>query len=90
MHVTATRGRFLQVSVFDRSLDPLGPFDAAVSRYVLHHVIDPAAFVARQVALLRPGGVLVVNDHVTDPAPESARHHAALEVVRATGPTPET
>ncbi len=75
-------GRFLQVSVFDRSLDPLGPFDAAVSRYVLHHVIDPAAFVARQVALLRPGGVLVVNDHVTDPAPESAGHHAALEVAR--------
>ena len=42
-----------------------------MSRYVLHHVIDPAAFVAQQVALLRPGGVLVVNDHVTDPAPES-------------------
>src|SRR4029077_7036878 len=48
------RGRFLQVSVFDGSLDALGPFDAAVSRYVLHHVVDPAAFVARQVALLRP------------------------------------
>jgi SAM-dependent methyltransferase len=77
-----SRGTFLQVSVFDDSLDALGPFDAAVSRYVLHHVIDPAAVVARQVELLRPGGVLVVNDHITDPCRESALHHAALEIAR--------
>ena len=55
MNATVTARRFLQVSVFDRSLDPLGPFDAAVSRYVLHHVIDPAAFVARQVGAASPG-----------------------------------
>src|SRR4029077_17756719 len=65
-----SRARFLQVSVFDRALDPLGPFDAALSRYVLHHIVDPAAFVARQVDLLRTGGILVANDHVTDPSRE--------------------
>jgi 2-polyprenyl-3-methyl-5-hydroxy-6-metoxy-1,4-benzoquinol methylase len=77
-----TRASFFQGSVFDRDVDPFGPFDAAVSRFVLHHVVDPAAFVARQVALLRPGGVLVIADHITDPAPERADHHAALEVAR--------
>jgi SAM-dependent methyltransferase len=73
---------FLQGSVFDPSVDPLGPFDAAVSRFVLHHTVDPLAFLARQVDLLRPGGVLVVNDHLTDPDPERAGHHEALERAR--------
>jgi SAM-dependent methyltransferase len=77
-----TRGRFVQTSVFDPALDSEGPFDAGLSRYVLHHLIDPSAFVARQVELLRPGGVLVVNDHLTDPDLSRARHHAAIELAR--------
>jgi 2-polyprenyl-3-methyl-5-hydroxy-6-metoxy-1,4-benzoquinol methylase len=76
------RARFFQSSVFDRALDPLGPFDAALSRYVVHHLIDPSAFLARQVELLRPGGALVVNDHLTDPDPVLAQHHAAIEIAR--------
>jgi 2-polyprenyl-3-methyl-5-hydroxy-6-metoxy-1,4-benzoquinol methylase len=74
--------RFRQGSVYDRELDQFGPFDVALSRYVLHHVEDPARFVNRQIELLRPGGVLVVNDHITDPDPAVAAHHAALEVAR--------
>jgi 2-polyprenyl-3-methyl-5-hydroxy-6-metoxy-1,4-benzoquinol methylase len=77
-----SRATFLQVSVFDRDLDRLGPFDAALSRYVLHHIVDPTAFLSRQVELLRPGGVLVVSDHVTDPDPNTAAHHAAIEIAR--------
>jgi 2-polyprenyl-3-methyl-5-hydroxy-6-metoxy-1,4-benzoquinol methylase len=73
------RATFLQISVFDPQLDAMGPFDAALSRYVLHHVVEPSAFVARQVELLRPGGVLVVNDHLTDPDPVRAEHHRSLE-----------
>jgi SAM-dependent methyltransferase len=73
------RAEFLQVSLFDRALDGLAPFDGALSRYVVHHVIDPLAFVVRQVRLLRPGGMLVVSDHLTDPQPEAARHHEAIE-----------
>ncbi len=76
------RATFLQVSVFDPSLDALGPFDAALSRYVLHHTLDPARFLRRQIELLRPGGILIVNDHITDPDPHVAAHHAELEVAR--------
>src|SRR5206468_227685 len=74
------RARFVQGTLFADDLT--GPFDAAVSRYVLHHVPDPLAFVRRQVALLRPGGVLVLCDHTTDPDPEAARHHRELERAR--------
>ncbi len=40
----ADQSTFLQVSVFDGALDRLDSFDGALSRYVLHHVVDPAAF----------------------------------------------
>ncbi len=73
------RARFVQVSVFDRQLEAMGPFDGALSRFVLHHVVDPSAFVQRQVELLRPGGVLVVSDHLTDPDPARAEHHRMIE-----------
>jgi SAM-dependent methyltransferase len=76
------RARFVQASVFDVSLEPLGPFDTAISRYVLHHVLDPSAFLGRQVGLLRPGGVLVVCDHLTDPDPDRADHHERVERAR--------
>ncbi len=41
-----------------------------------------SAFLRRQVELLSLGGVLVVNDHITDPDPEVAKHHSAIEVAR--------
>jgi SAM-dependent methyltransferase len=71
------RGRFENQSVFDGALH--GPFDAAISRFVLHHMTDAAAFVRRQVALLRPGGCLVVCDHTTDPDPAVAAWHNDIE-----------
>ncbi|MFO0907868.1 MAG: class I SAM-dependent methyltransferase [Isosphaeraceae bacterium] len=74
------RASFLQASIHDTI--PGAPFDAAVSRYVLHHVVDPDAFVARQVELIRPGGVLVLYDHTTDPDPEHAAHHERIERLR--------
>lgn len=84
------RARFAQTSIFDPAVG--GPFAAAVSRYVLHHVADPAAFVARQVGLLMPGGVLVLADHTTDPDPAAARWHREIEVARdrthTANPTP--
>jgi 2-polyprenyl-3-methyl-5-hydroxy-6-metoxy-1,4-benzoquinol methylase len=76
------RASFLQTSVFDHAIDSLGPFDAVLSRYVLHHVEDFREFLARQVELLRSGGVVVVNDHITDPDPSVANHHAGIEVAR--------
>ena len=76
------RARFLHVSVFDASLESYGPFDGAISRFVLHHVLNPSEFVSRQVALLRPGGVLVVCDHLTDPDAGRADLHERIERAR--------
>ncbi len=74
------RARFEQISLFDPTL--AGPFDAAVSRYVLHHVTDPLAFACRQAELLRPGGVLVLSDSTNDPDTERARARDAIERLR--------
>jgi SAM-dependent methyltransferase len=74
------RARFERQSLFDPP--PIEPFDAAISRYVLHHVIDPRAFLNRQVELIRPGGLVVVSDHVTDPDPAIADEHNELERLR--------
>ena len=71
------RARFERQSLYDPP--PGGPFDAAISRYVLHHVADPLAFLRRQVDLIRPGGVVVLSDHVNDPDPVLADRHDAIE-----------
>ncbi|MGH7223081.1 MAG: class I SAM-dependent methyltransferase [Gemmataceae bacterium] len=71
---------FEQKSLFDPSL--AGPFDGAISRFVLHHTPDPGAFLRRQAELLRPGGVLALCDHTTDPDPTRADWHQRIEVGR--------
>jgi 2-polyprenyl-3-methyl-5-hydroxy-6-metoxy-1,4-benzoquinol methylase len=73
---------FVQASVYSDEVAAMGPFDGAYSRYVLHHVLDPRAFVARQVELVRPGGRIVVCDHLTSPDPAAARKHQELEIAR--------
>ncbi|WP_242337615.1 MULTISPECIES: class I SAM-dependent methyltransferase [Anaeromyxobacter] len=73
------RARFEEGSVLDLRA---GPFDAAISRLVIHHVEDPLAFVRAQAALVAPGGVVVACDHTADPDPERARWHQAIERAR--------
>ncbi len=74
------RARFEQASVFEFA--PPSPFDAAVSRFVVHHVEDPAAFVRRQAELVRPGGAVVLCDHTGDPDADRRRWHQAIERAR--------
>ena len=74
------RASFERGSLFE--LVPAEPFDAAVSRYVIHHVEDPLAFVRRQAELLRPGGVLVACDQTSDPDPSRLRWHQEIERAR--------
>lgn len=76
------RARFRQGSIFEASDEPGPAFDAAVSRYVVHHVGDPRAFARRLADSLRPGGVLVVSDHTTDPDPTRAAWHQMIELAR--------
>ena len=74
------RARFEQGSALDLAAD--APFDAAVSRLVLHHVPDAFAFVTAQVERVRAGGVVVLCDHTTDPDPVAARWHNEIERAR--------
>lgn len=74
------RASFEQKSLFDASLG--GPFDGAISRFVLHHTPDPIAFIRRQVELLRPGGVLTACDHTADPDRALRDWHQRIECAR--------
>jgi SAM-dependent methyltransferase len=76
------RAHFRQTSIFDPEIEASAPFDGAVSRYVIHHMLDAEWFLERQVELLRPGGVLVACDHITSPSPEAAEIHRLIEVGR--------
>jgi SAM-dependent methyltransferase len=64
------RARFERCSLHELPLE--APFDACVSRNVLHHIEDPSAFVARQASLARPGGVVLAFDLSADADPERA------------------
>jgi SAM-dependent methyltransferase len=74
------RAVFEQKSLFAPSLT--GPFDGAISRFVLHHTQDPLAFIRRQMELLIPGGVLVLCDHTTDLEPARRDWHQRIECAR--------
>lgn len=74
--------RFVRGSIHDPSLEAFAPFDGAYSRYVLHHVLDPRAFLARQVELVGSGGIVALSDHLTDPDPDRARWHQDRERAR--------
>lgn len=74
--------QFVQASIYAAEVASLGPFDGAYSRYVLHHVLDPRAFLARQIELVRPGGFVVLCDHLTSPDVAAARRHQELEIAR--------
>ena len=47
-----------------------GPFDAVVASHSLHHIRDLGHALDRIAALLRPGGILVVDEHGWDLADE--------------------
>lgn len=55
--------RFEVGSVPDLPL-PENAYDLVLSQYSLHRLADPAAFVARLDAALRPGGWLILNEYV--------------------------
>ncbi|HVW26296.1 MAG TPA: class I SAM-dependent methyltransferase [Polyangiaceae bacterium] len=80
----ARNAQFGDKAVFEQKsiYDVRGDYDAVVSRYVLHHDPNPLAFVRHQASLLRPGGVLLLVDHLTDPEPARAAWHNEVERLR--------
>jgi SAM-dependent methyltransferase len=74
------RASFEQGSVF--ALPRGSTFDAAVSRFVVHHAPDALAFLRAQAERVREGGIVVASDHVTDPDPAAARWHQEIEIAR--------
>ena len=62
--------RFRRIRLEDLEPSDAGPYDAVVASHSLHHIRDLDHAVDRIVALLRPGGVLVLDEHGWDLADE--------------------
>ena len=91
--LAAARGRFagderVRVRAHDLSQPlpaDLGPFDAVVSSFAIHHLDDARKrdLYAEVHGLLNPGGVFANLEHVASPTP--ALHRRFLEMLRASG-----
>ena len=57
-------------------------FDGAVTRFSLHHIPVPGRVVAELRRVVRPGGAVVLADHVTSADADEAAFHAELERLR--------
>jgi SAM-dependent methyltransferase len=61
---------------------PDGELDAAVTRFSLHHIPLPGRVFAELARVVRPGGKVVVADHVTDEDVDAATWHTEIERLR--------
>jgi SAM-dependent methyltransferase len=59
-----------------------GAFDGAVTRFSLHHIPAPERVVAEMARVVRPGGLVVIADHVTDDDGAAAAWHEQIERLR--------
>jgi len=57
-------------------------FDGAVTRFSLHHIPVPGRVVAEMARVVRPGGAVVVADHVTSADADEAAWHQEIERLR--------
>lgn len=57
-------------------------FDGAITRYSVHHIPLPQRVVAEMARVVRPGGWVVVGDHLTDDDAEAATWHEEIERLR--------
>ncbi|HVT00226.1 MAG TPA: class I SAM-dependent methyltransferase [Solirubrobacterales bacterium] len=61
---------------------PDDSFDGAVTRFSLHHIPAPVRVLEEMRRVVRPGGTVVVADHVTDDDGEAAAWHEEIERLR--------
>jgi SAM-dependent methyltransferase len=57
-------------------------FDGAVTRFSVHHVPVPARLVAEMARVVRPGGAVVVCDHVADDDADAVAWSQEIERLR--------
>jgi len=71
-------------SVGDATALRFGPghFDGAVTRFSLHHIPMPGRVVAELARVVRPGGAVVLADHVTAEDAAVAAWHQEIERLR--------
>jgi len=61
---------------------PDDSFDGAVTRFSLHHIPAPVRVLEEMRRVVRPGGLVVVADHVTDDDGAAAAWHGEIERLR--------
>jgi SAM-dependent methyltransferase len=61
---------------------PDDSLDGAVTRFSLHHIPAPVRVLEEMRRVVKPGGYLVVADHVTDDDGEAAAWHQEIERLR--------
>jgi ubiquinone/menaquinone biosynthesis C-methylase UbiE len=57
-------------------------FDGAVTRFTVHHLPVPQRLVSELARVVRPGGLLLLQDHVADTDPQAAAWHQEIERLR--------
>ena len=65
----------------DTGLEPAS-FDGAVTRFSLHHIPVPARVVAELHRVVRPGGTVVIVDHLADDGGEARAWSQEIERLR--------
>ena len=59
-----------------------GSFDGAITSFSLHHITVPGRVFAEMARVVRPGGWVVVGDHLTDEDGAAAAWHQEIERLR--------
>jgi SAM-dependent methyltransferase len=62
--------------------DPDGAYDGAIARFTIHHVPVPARLANELARVVKPGGVVVLADHVADDDPAAAAWAQEIERLR--------
>jgi SAM-dependent methyltransferase len=57
-------------------------FDGAVNRFSLHHIPVPGRVLVEMARIVRPGGWVVLADHLTDADGDAAAWHGEIERLR--------
>jgi ubiquinone/menaquinone biosynthesis C-methylase UbiE len=61
---------------------PADSFDGAITRFSLHHIPAPVRVLEEMRRVVKPGGLVIVADHVTDEDGDAAAWHEQIERLR--------